>query len=163
MSYSEDNTFEKIMERALSNDLLVNMDRREGSIIYDAIAPMALELANLYAMLDIMDGQSTLLTATGINLERKCYEYGICMAAATKALRIASFKRYKTDSGGAYARDGNGNRVLVDMAVPDGSRFAVASDSSITYAYVCVRGGGFIVECEQEGAGATSPLGRYCR
>lgn len=152
MSYSEDNTFEKIMERALNNDRLINVDKREGSIIYDAIAPMALELANLYALLDIMDEQSTLLTATGANLDRKCYDYGIARTGATKALRIASFKKYKVDSNGQYVLDENGKKILVDMTVDEGARFATPTDSTITYIYVGMRSGNPVVQCEQNGS-----------
>lgn len=159
MSYSEDNTFEKIMERALNNDRLINVDKREGSIIYDAIAPMALELANLYALLDIMDEQSTLLTATGANLDRKCYDYGIARTGATKALRIASFKKYKVDSNGQYVLDENGKKILVDMAVDEGARFATPTDSTITYIYVGMRSGNPIVQCEQDGSTGNRPVG----
>lgn len=159
MSYSEDNTFEKIMDRALNNDRLINVDKREGSIIYDAIAPMALELANLYALLDIMDEQSTLLTATGANLDRKCYDYGIARTGATKALRIASFKKYKVDSNGQYVLDENGKKILVDMAVDEGARFATPTDSTITYIYVGMRSGNPIVQCEQDGSTGNRHVG----
>lgn len=159
MSYSEDNTFEKIMERALNNDRLINVDKREGSIIYDALAPMAMELANLYAILDIMDEQSTLLTATGANLDRKCYDYGITRTGATKAIRIASFKKYKMDNNGQFIYDENNEKILVDMNVPEGSRFTTPSDSSITYIYAGKRAGNQIVQCEQEGSAGNRHIG----
>ena len=159
MSYSEDHTFEKIMERALANDRLVNVDKREGSIAYDAIAPVALELANLYAILDIMDEQSTLLTATGSNLDRKCYDYGITRTGATKAFRIASFKKYKMDSNGQYVLDENGKKILVDMTIPDGSRFTTPADSSITYVYAGYRSGKPVIQCEQTGSAGNRHIG----
>lgn len=159
MSYSENNTFEKIMDRALSNDLLVDMDKRTGSIIYDALAPMALELANLYAVLDIMDEQSTVLTATGANLDRRSYDYGVTRNAATYALRTASFKKYKTDTNGSYILDENNEKILVDMNIPEGSRFTVPSDSSLTYVYTGIRQGSKILQCEQPGSAGNVPVG----
>lgn len=159
MGYSEGNTFEKIMDRALSDDLLVNVDKRMGSIIYDALAPMAMELANVYAMLDIMDEQSSVLTATGSNLDRRAYDYGLARYPATYALRIASFKKYKTDAQGRPELDEHGEKILVDMVVPDGSRFAVPSDSSITYIYDGIRQSMPIVRCEQAGSAGNEPMG----
>lgn len=159
MGYSDDNTFEKIMDRALSNDLLVNVDKRVGSIIYDALAPMALELANLYAMLDIMDEQSSVLTATGSNLDRRAYDYGLTRYPATYALRIASFKKYKLDAQGRPELDEHGDKILVDMVIPEGSRFTVPSNSALTYVYVGIRQSNPVIQCEQEGSAGNEPMG----
>ena len=139
MSYSEDNTFEKIMDRALSNPILDLVDKRQGSIIYDALAPMALELSNLYIQLDVMDTQTYLISATGQNLDKKAYDYGVTRKDATKAKRIGEFKK---DVGGTY----------VDMAIPVGTRFAVADETlSLTYKYIGEVDGDEILECEQAG------------
>ena len=43
----EENDFDMLMERMLEN-VSDELDKREGSVIYDAIAPAALELANMY-------------------------------------------------------------------------------------------------------------------
>lgn len=49
----EDQTYEKILERNL--DRIPNeFDKREGSVIFDAIAPMALEVSILYSYLDFL-------------------------------------------------------------------------------------------------------------
>lgn len=136
MSYSEDNTFEKIMDRALSNPILDLVDKRQGSIIYDALAPMALELSNLYIQLDVMDTQTYLISATGQNLDKKAYDYGVTRKDATKAKRIGEFK----DSNDA------------DMNIPVGTRFAVADETlSLTYKYIGTVDGDEILECEQTG------------
>ena len=65
MSYSDDNSFEKIIDRCLGNKILENVDKRPGSIIYDALAPICLELAECYVKMDIMEEQTFLTTATG--------------------------------------------------------------------------------------------------
>lgn len=45
--------FEAVLERMMSN-VSDSLDKREGSVIYDALAPAALELANYYAALDMV-------------------------------------------------------------------------------------------------------------
>lgn len=47
----ESMTFENILKSMLSN-VSSSFDKREGSIIYDALAPAAAELAQLYIDLD---------------------------------------------------------------------------------------------------------------
>lgn len=47
----EDQTFEDIMERML-NSISADIDTREGSVIYNALAPAAAELAKSYIWLD---------------------------------------------------------------------------------------------------------------
>ena len=50
MAY-EDITYEVILQRMLDK-VSDNMDKREGSIIYDALAPAAVELQLMYIELD---------------------------------------------------------------------------------------------------------------
>ena len=95
MSYSDNNTFEKILDRCLSNKAIETVDKRPGSIIYDALAPVCLELAEAYVKMDILEEQTFLLTATGNNLDKRAYDYGISRENATKALRIGEFKQYQ--------------------------------------------------------------------
>ncbi|CAI8860236.1 putative phage capsid assembly protein [Bacillus sp. 916] len=47
----EDQTFEEIMDRMLSR-ISADIDTREGSVIYNALAPAAAELAKSYIWLD---------------------------------------------------------------------------------------------------------------
>ncbi len=151
MSYSEDNTYEKILSRALENDRLVDMDKRPGSIAYDALAPLCLELANAYALLDVMSEQTYLMTATGANLDSRVYDYGLSRKTATKSLRVGVFKRYKVDGAGNFIFDDEGNKILVDMNIPIGSRFTVASEDGLTFEYIGKENGMDILECEQAG------------
>ena len=158
MSYSDDNSFEKILDRALNNDALVNVDKRVGSIIYDALAPVCLELAEAYALLDIFAEQTFLMTATGTNLDKRAYDYGIVRKEATYALRTGSFKKYKTDENGDYVLDEDGNKILVDMDIPVGMRFAVPNDS-VTFVYTGITDDYKILECEQPGSKGNSHVG----
>lgn len=86
----ENMTFESIMERLLKN-VPSTMDKREGSIIYDALAPAAIELQNLYIELDIVINQTFVDTATGEYLERRCAESGISKKEASCAVVQGAF------------------------------------------------------------------------
>lgn len=152
MSYSENNSYEKIMDRALSNSLLENVDKRIGSIIYDALAPMAMELANAYVKMDILEEQTYLMSATGDNLDKRVFDYGNKRKQATQALRIGEFKCYKKTESGAVDKDEFGNPILIDMDIPIGTRFAVPSDTvETTFKYLGLIDENKILECEQAG------------
>lgn len=150
MGYSDENTYEKILARVLSNDGLANVDKRVGSIVYDAVAPLCLELAEAYAALDMLESQSYLGTATGSNLDKRAYDHGIVRKKATKAQRICEFKKYEKDE--------NGDKVLVDMDIPTGTRFSVPDDST-TFVYLGKIDTHNVVECEQAGTKGNAFLG----
>lgn len=159
MSYSDDNSFEKIMDRCLGNKILENVDKRPGSIIYDALAPICLELAEAYVKMDIMEEQTFLSTATGINLDKRAFDYGLSRTPATNALRIAEFKKYKMDSDGNFAHDDKGNKILIDMDITEGARFTLPEDSSITFEYTGKIDGYNILKCEQTGIKGNEHIG----
>lgn len=159
MSYSDDNSFEKIMTRMLANERLANVDKRVGSIAYDSIAPCAMELAEVYAKMDILEEQTYLLSATGLNLDKKVYDYGVFRNKATKSQRIGNFQKYKTDENGDYVLDSNNDRILVDMEIPINSRFVVPEDSETTFIYIGKIDGYDILECEQSGTKGNQHIG----
>ena len=158
MSYSEGNSYEKILDRALNNARLSDIDRREGSVIYNAIAPVCLELAEAYVKMDILESQTYLMTATGTNLDKRAYDYGILRKEATYALRTGSFKKYKTDTNGNIVLDDEGNKILVDMEIPTGQRFVVPNDST-TFVYTGKEDGLHLLKCEQAGSKGNSHVG----
>ena len=47
----ENLTYERIMSRVLAN-VPSNVDKRQGSVIYDAVAPVCSEIAQIYGALD---------------------------------------------------------------------------------------------------------------
>lgn len=152
MSYSDNNSYDDIMKRILSNPLLNNVDKRVGSLIYDAVAPTALELAEAYAKMDIMQAQTFFMTATGENLDRRVADNGIVRRQATKAERIGEFWQYKTDANGRRIVDENGKYVLEEMEVPVGSRFTTVNQGyEVYFVYTGKIDGLKILECEQEG------------
>ena len=53
------------------------LDKREGSVIYDAIAPAALELANMYVALDVVMDEVFADSASYYYLIKRAAERGI--------------------------------------------------------------------------------------
>lgn len=72
----EEFDFDTVMERMLSR-VSDKFDKREGSIIYDAIAPAALELAEFYIALDIVAGEAFAESASYYYLIKRAAERGI--------------------------------------------------------------------------------------
>lgn len=152
MSYSENNSFEDIMKRCLNNQTLNNVDKRVGSLVYDAIAPIALELAEAYAKMDIMQAQTFFMTATGENLDKRVADNGMVRRQATKAERIGKFWQYKTDEHGKRIVDEHGKYVLEEMDIPVGSRFTTVNQGyEVYFVYTGKKEGFKILECEQDG------------
>lgn len=86
----ESMTFEYLLERML-NKVPDNLDKREGSIIYNAIAPVAAEFANMYIKLDFTRSMTSVLTSTGTYLDEKVRENGLERIPATKAIVKGEF------------------------------------------------------------------------
>ena len=83
MAY-ENMTYEVIMQRMLDR-VPSEFDKREGSIIYDALAPAAAELAQLYVELDVVLNETFVDTAIGEYLDKRCAERGLTRKEATYA------------------------------------------------------------------------------
>lgn len=163
MSYASGNSYEEILARCLSDERLSDIDKRAGSIIFDSLAPLCMELAEAYIKMDIMNDQSYLLTAVGENLDKRVYDYGIVRRESSKAERIGEFKCYETDSNGNYVLDENDEKILIDMDVPIGSRFSVPNNSSLIFIMKEKReiGGEIknVLECESGGSGGNTYVG----
>jgi len=82
----ENMTYENILSDMLSR-VTNDVDKREGSVIYDALAPCAYQLTqnyfNLNNFIDLVSGD----TAVGEYLDRVVADYGITRKAATYAVR----------------------------------------------------------------------------
>lgn len=88
----ENMTFENIMDRCLSR-VTSSVDKREGSIVYDAIAPAAAELAILYIELAYLMDRAFPDTQTGDDLTKKCQERSVFRTPATYAVRKGYFEK----------------------------------------------------------------------
>lgn len=71
-----ENDFDSIMERMLTN-VSDKLDKREGSVIYDALAPAALELENAYAMMQMIQTETYADSASYYYLIKRAAERGI--------------------------------------------------------------------------------------
>lgn len=129
----EDMTFENIMDRCLKR-VAPSIDKREGSVVYDAIAPAAAELAIMYIELAYLMDRAFPDTETGEDLTKKVRERSIFRTAATAAVRKG------------YFEDGDGNA----MDVPIGTRFSGDSLNYIVTEKLAT--GQFRLVCETAGA-----------
>jgi uncharacterized phage protein gp47/JayE len=86
----ESYTFEKIMKDMLAR-VPASYDKREGAVIYDAIAPVAAELAQAYISLDALLNETFADTASLEYLEKRAAEKGLTRIAATYAVLQAEF------------------------------------------------------------------------
>lgn len=120
-------TYEEILQRCL--DRIPNtIDKRQGSIIYDALAPCCVELAQMYIELSGIYDQVFIDTAVGEALDKLVEQNGVKRKDATYALRKGEF----------------------NMVVPVDNRF---SDGENTYIVIenIVGTNNSILRCEQAG------------
>lgn len=138
---SEVITFNTLLQRML--DRVPNtIDKREGSVIYDALAPAAAELVQAYIELE---GHLDLLfvdTSAESYLTRLCSQFGVGRQPATYAVRKASFK------------NSNNN----PFNVPVGSRYTI---DTLAYSVIEKIGEGiFQLRCETAGTIGNTSFGK---
>lgn len=133
----EDKTFESIMT-AMLDRVPDRLDKREGSIIYDAIAPMAAELAQAYIQMDYLINQSFADTADREYLARRASERNLYPEPATKAVMRGIF-------------------TPADLEIPIGYRYSLED-----YNYVVIQkdaAGEYRLQCETEGSAPNNIFG----
>jgi len=133
-------TYEVILQRMIQRvkESHPDLDTREGSIIYDALAPAAVELQNAYLELDMVLDEAFADTASRYYLIRRAAERGLLPYPATRAIVKGIF----TPS---------------DVLIPVGSRFY-----SGTQTYVVsekVTDGEYRLECETAGESGNGAFG----
>lgn len=128
MDYSS-MTYEVILQRMLDR-VPDNMDKREGSIIYDALAPAAAELAILYIEFGIIENESYADTASRDYLIKRAAERGIIPHPATNAIVKGIFTPLNVD-------------------IPIGTRF---NSDNLNYIIINkIQNGEYQLKCESEG------------
>ena len=133
----EEVTYESILERMLEK-VPDNMDKREGSIIYDALAPAAVELQLMYIELDVILKETFADTASRDYLLRRAEERGITPKAATKAILKGVF-------------------TPLDIELSEGERF---SCDSLNYRVLeKIKAGEYQMQCETEGVSGNGNFG----
>jgi uncharacterized phage protein gp47/JayE len=130
-------TYDVILQRMLDAVITAdpNVDTREASIIYNALAPAAVELQNMYIEFDWIMNQAFADTSTREYLIRRAAERGIIPEPATNAILQGNF----------------------NMDVPIGSRFSL---NDLNYeATEKISLGVFKMQCETTGEIGNSQLG----
>lgn len=137
MAY-ENMTYEFILNRML--DRIPNsMDKREGSILYDAIAPAAIELANLYLEFDNVLNETFADTASRYYLIKRAEERGLTPKPATYAIVQGTF-------------------TPIALDIPIGSRF---SGDSLNYEVIeKIENGKYRLRCETLGSMGNQYFGK---
>lgn len=116
-NYLEVYTFENLMEKAMSK-VPDTVDKRQGSIIYDALAPACYELAEFYMELRKILQNTYVETATGQYLDYRVAEQGLFRDKPTYAIKKGVFV----------------NNSDAPASVPVGTRFStIADDEGINY------------------------------
>lgn len=106
----ENMTYEVILENMLEN-VKDDVDKREGSIIYDAISPVAYSLAKMYFELSNYSDLVFPDTAAGSYLDRAAISFNLTRKKASKAVKKGVFNK----------------------EVPLGSRFSTTGDIAMVY------------------------------
>lgn len=132
----EEMTFETVLDRMLSR-VSSDIDKREGSIIYDALAPAAAELCQMYIDLDIVLNETFADTASREYLILRAKERGITPYESTKAIGKAVF----------------------NCAVPVGSRFNLENFNYHVTEVISAQEFTYKVICESVGSDANHNLG----
>lgn len=128
----EEYTYEYILNKML-NSISDEIDKREGSVIYNAIAPAAMELSEMYKKLNIAINEVFIDTADGTFLDNLVKQFGVVRNEATCAIKKGLFY------------DNNGQ--LMDVEI--GKRFSI---NSIIYSvYEKIENGIFQMKCETAG------------
>lgn len=86
----ESKTFEYLMAQCMAR-VPDNIDKREGSVIYNAIAPAVAEVAQVYIEMDVLYNETFADTASEDGLLRRCKERSITQDAATQAVARGVF------------------------------------------------------------------------
>lgn len=133
--------YEVILERMLSR-VSTEVDKREGSIIYDAIAPAAAELAQIYITLKYITNLVFIDTAPDEYLERLANQVGVERKNATHAIKEAEF--YDAE-----------NNDLMDVNI--GERFTI--QDLIYKVTEKISTGKYRVQCETPGTIGNSAAG----
>lgn len=134
-AFLERYSYEYLLEQALDR-VPEGIDIREGSIIYDALAPACYQLADFYMQLKNVLFDIFAQTAEGEYLDLKVSEFGVERFHSSAAVRTASFR----DDAGEL------------MDVPIGSRFSTIETNGLIFETIQRIGeGSFLLRCETYG------------
>lgn len=124
-------TFDEIMERMLAN-VPDSLDKREGSVIYNALAPAAIEMQLLYEECALVANEAFADTASLEYLARRAAERGIMHKGATFAVVRGQFEPIGLDLVGyRFALlDKDINYTVTEVIEPGAYRLESEADGS---------------------------------
>lgn len=128
----EEYTYEYILNKMLDN-ISENIDKREGSVIYNAIAPAAMELSEMYKKLASSINSVFVDTAGGTFLDNLTKQFGIERNQATQAIKKGIFY--------------DSNNQLMDVEI--GKRFSINTIIYSVYEKISI--GIYQMRCESSG------------
>lgn len=133
MSVYEEKTYENILE-GIMDRMDDDMDKREGSILYDAAAPAAYHLAKMY--FELMNFIDLVLpdTSAGEYLDRFAAAFHLQRKEAVKAVRVGEFDKEITE-GARFS--GNGEKALIYQVLS----FEEKADDKYRYLLECETAG----------------------
>lgn len=149
--YLQKYTYEYILTEALSK-VPDNVDKREGSIIRDALSPCCYEAAkHILYLADIIE-QTYIETANGLWLDGRVIEGGIIRDPATYAKKLGVFK----------------TQLDEPCQISIGQSFSTVGDTILNYTAVQVYAnedgdvvpGSYIMQCNTVGSVGNSYIGR---
>lgn len=125
----EETLYDQIMQRMLDR-IPDDMDKREGSIIWDALSPAALELQTAYIVLaEVMD-QGFADTNDREHLIRRCRERGLTPYPATYAVMKGVFVPATADVLGKRFNIEGMNYVVVELIDAEAGTYKVQSETA---------------------------------
>ena len=133
----ENVTYNEILNRMMSR-VSNKLDKREGSVIWDAHSPAALEIMALYIELERVIRESFGDTASREFLIKRCAERGITPYPASKAVCRGEFTPDNIDVLGKRFNIGEMNFIAVEK----------------------ISDGAYKMECEQAGSDGNRYLGQ---
>lgn len=130
-------TYQKLLNRMLQS-VASDVDKREGSILYDALAPAAAQLCQMYLQLEGFLKETFADTASRPYLIKRAKERGIKPYPATQAVVKGVF----------------------NCSVPIGSRFSLEESNYIVTALLSEKDHSYQLACETAGSAANHLLGK---
>lgn len=118
-----------------------DVDKREGAILYDALAPLAFLASHLIEVLKGIAESADIQTAQGDNLDWAASQFGIYRAEATAAIREAQ-------------------ATPNDIGITEGATFRTDEGLGLVWECTEILGGGKIVlQCQTEGKAGGADYG----
>lgn len=137
----EDQTYENILDRSLAR-VASDVDKREGSVIMNAIAPVSAEHADVYIQLGNIVNNGYADTAVREFLILRCKERGIIPYEATKATLKGKFNmeipigsRFNLNDNGVGDNTGSADHIGIVVSVSGGVIKVIEGNKSNAVGY----------------------------